>query len=88
MIGLVIAALTYTAPPAWHTRPPASSMRVAEFVIPKARRADDHRSSISARRVGTADANDRWIGQVQNVYGSPSSGGAPRCADGQWKVGD
>ena len=28
--------LAFTAPSSWHTRPAASSMRVAEFVIPRA----------------------------------------------------
>lgn len=77
MIGLLIAALTYTAPPAWHTRPPASSMRVAEFVIPKAQGdADDAELIVyffGATGAGTADANlNRWIGQVQQPDGSPS----------------
>ena len=29
-------SLTYTAPAAWHARPASNSMRVAEFVVPKA----------------------------------------------------
>ena len=30
------ASLTFTAPPVWQSRPPASAMRVAEFVVPRA----------------------------------------------------
>ena len=34
--ALVAANLTYTAPPAWKSRPASSSMRVAEWVVPRA----------------------------------------------------
>jgi hypothetical protein len=75
MIGLVMAALTYTAPPAWHTRPAASSMRVAEFVVPKAQGDPDDAELIvyyfGAGGGGGVEANiDRWIGQVQQPDGS------------------
>jgi hypothetical protein len=84
MIGLLMAALTYAAPPAWHTRPPASSMRVAEFVIPKAQGdADDAELIVyffGAGGGGSADANvDRWISQVQQPDGSPSTAKARRA---------
>ena len=83
MIGLVIAALTYTAPPAWHTRPPGSSMRVAEFVVPKAQGdADDAELIVyyfGAGGGGGVEANmDRWIGQVQQPDGSDSKAKAKR----------
>ncbi len=84
MIGLLMAALTYAAPPAWHTRPPASSMRVAEFIIPKAQGdADDAEVIVyffGAGGGGSAEANvDRWIGQVQQADGSPSTAKARRA---------
>src|SRR5215467_10672828 len=84
MIGLVMAALTYTAPPAWHTRPPASTMRVAEFVVPKTQGDPDDAELVvyyfGAGGGGDADANvDRWIGQVQQPDGSPSKAKAKRA---------
>ncbi|MGH9410284.1 MAG: hypothetical protein ACRD1V_12605 [Vicinamibacterales bacterium] len=88
---LAIAALTlqssggrlaYTAPPAWHTRPPASSMRVAEFVIPKAAGDQEDAELIVYYFGGTggsADANiERWIGQMQQPDGKPSTTSARR----------
>jgi hypothetical protein len=84
MIGLVIAALTYTAPAAWHPRPPASGMHVAEFVVPKA--AGDAADAeliiyyFGAAGGGGADANiDRWISQVQQPDGSDSKTKAKRA---------
>jgi hypothetical protein len=84
MIGLVMAALTYTAPPAWHTRPPASSMRVAEFVVPRVQGdAEDAELIIyyfGAGGGGGAEANiDRWIAQVQQPDGSASKAKATRA---------
>jgi hypothetical protein len=81
---LAFAGLTYTAPPAWHTRPPASSMRVAEFVVPKAPGdADDAELIVyyfGAAGGGGAEANiDRWIGQVQQPDGSDSKAKAKRA---------
>jgi hypothetical protein len=84
LIELALAALTYTAPPAWHTRPPASSMRVAEFVVPKvAGDAEDAELIVyyfGASGGGSADANvDRWIGQMEQKDGSPSKAKAKRA---------
>jgi len=84
MIGLVMAALTYTAPPAWHTRPAASSMRVAEFVVPKAPGDSDDAELIvyyfGAGGGGGVEANiDRWINQVQQPDGSASKAKAKRA---------
>lgn len=62
-------SLAYTAPGAWHTRPASSSMRVAEFVVPRAPGdAEDGEVVIYyfGAGAGTTDANiDRWIGQMQ-----------------------
>lgn len=66
--------LTFTAPPAWQTRPAASSMRVAEFVIPRAAGDPEDAEVIvyyfGAQGGGGAQANiDRWIGQMQRPGG-------------------
>jgi hypothetical protein len=74
--------LAYTAPPAWHTRPPASSMRVAEFVIPRSGGdAEDAELVIFyfGTGAGTVDANvNRWIGQLQQPDGSSTKDKATR----------
>lgn len=62
--------LTFHPPAAWHTRTPASSMRVAEFVIPHAPGDPEDAELIvyyfGAQGGGGAQANiDRWIGQMQ-----------------------
>lgn len=82
--ALAVAGLTYTAPPSWHTRPPASGMRVAEFVVPKVQGdAEDAELIIyyfGAGGGGSAEANiDRWISQVQQPDGAPSKAKAKRA---------
>ena len=81
--AIAVAALSYTAPSAWHARPPASSMRVAEFVIP-----NESGDAADAELIvyyfgsgggGGAEANiDRWIGQMQQPDGSASTTKARR----------
>jgi len=66
--------LTFTAPPSWQSRPAASSMRVAEFVIPRAAGDPEDAELIvyyfGAQGGGGAQANiDRWIGQMQRPGG-------------------
>ncbi len=66
--------LTYAAPPAWHTRPAASSMRVAEFVLPRAAGDPEDAELIvyyfGSQGGGSPQANiDRWIGQMQRADG-------------------
>lgn len=75
--------LTFTAPASWQTRPAASSMRVAEFVVPHA--AGDTQDAelivyfFGASGGGGAEANiDRWIGQMQQPDGSASKDKARR----------
>jgi hypothetical protein len=68
--------LTFTPPAAWHARQPASSMRVAEFVVPKAP-GDSEDAEVVIYYFGggggTVEANiDRWIGQMQQPDGSAS----------------
>jgi hypothetical protein len=77
-------ALTYTAPPAWRTRPAASSMRVAEFVIPRVQGdAEDGELIVYyfGTSAGTVDANiDRWVGQIQQPDGSSTKDKAQRSS--------
>jgi len=81
------AGLAFTAPPTWKTRP-ASAMRVAEFVVPKAAGdAEDTELIVYffgpffGRLAGGVDANiDRWIGQMQQPDGSASKDKARREA--------
>ena len=76
-------ALTYTAPSSWKARTPASAMRVAEFVVPRAPGdAEDAEVIIYyfGGSGGSADANiDRWIGQMQGPDGSPVKDKARRA---------
>ena len=77
--------LTFTAPAAWHTRPAASSMRVAEFVVPRAAGDTEDAELIvyffGASGGGGAEANiDRWMGQIQQPDGSASKDKARRDA--------
>ena len=75
-------SLAYTAPAGWQSRPAASSMRVAEFVVPRAAGDTEDGELVVyyfGTGAGTIDANiDRWIGQVQQPDGSPSKAKAKR----------
>lgn len=75
---LTAGSLAFTAPPAWTTRPPASRMRVAEFVVPAAAGDSEPATLIVyffGGQGGSADANiERWIGQMQQPNGRPSTG--------------
>jgi hypothetical protein len=73
----LIAALTFTAPAGWQTIPTTSSMRVAQYSLPRA--AGD---TADAELVvyyfggsgGTVEANiDRWVGQMRQPDGRPST---------------
>jgi hypothetical protein len=76
------ASLAYTAPADWRARPAASSMRIAEFIIPRAPGdAEDAELIIYyfGTGAGTIDANiDRWIGQIQQPDGSATAAKAKR----------
>jgi len=76
------AGLAFTAPAAWTSRPPASTMRVAEFVVPRAAGDSEDAEAIVyffGGSGGTVDANiDRWIGQMQQPDGSASKDKARR----------
>ena len=77
LIGIVLLAstalqsgtLTFTKPQAWTDRPAASSMRVAEFVVPKAA-GDGEDGELIVYYFGGGGGNvqaniDRWIGQFK-----------------------
>jgi hypothetical protein len=74
--------LSFTAPPAWQARPAASTMRVAEFVVPKAPGdAEDAELIVYffGGTGGSVDANiDRWVAQMQQPDGSASKDTARR----------
>ena len=76
------AGLTFTAPATWKPVPISSSMRVAQYSLPRA--AGD---TADAELVvyyfggsgGTVEANiERWVGQMQQPDGRPSSAVAKR----------
>ena len=82
--GAPAGSLTFTAPAAWKSRPAASSMRVAEFVVPKAPGdAEDGELVVyffGGMGGGGVEANiDRWVGQMQQPDGSPSKTKARRA---------
>jgi hypothetical protein len=70
------AALKYDTPNGWVVKPSASSMRVAEFVLPKAA-GDSEDASLAVfffgGQGGSVQANlDRWIGQMTQPDGRAS----------------
>jgi hypothetical protein len=72
--------LTYTAPSGWKSRPAASSMRVAEFVVPRTAGDPEDAEVVIfyfGGGGGSVDANiERWIGQFQQPGGAPAKGSA------------
>ena len=69
--------LKFKAPDAWTTEKPTSSMRVAQYKLPKAEGDKEDGSLVlyyfGANGGGGTQANiDRWIGQVQQADGSDS----------------
>ena len=76
------AGITYTAPAGWKIVPTSSSMRVAQFAIPPAggdTPATDVVIYYFGESGGTVDANiERWLGQMHQPDGKPSSGVAKR----------
>ena len=71
------ATLKYTAPAGWTVKTPASSMRVAEFVLPKTASDKDDASLVvyffGANGGGGVQANlDRWISQMSQPDGKAS----------------
>src|SRR5687768_15164969 len=79
-----VATLTFSAPAGWKAAGPSSSMRVAQFVLPRA--AGDAADAdlvvyYFGGSGGTVNANiERWLGQMQQPGGKPSSAVAKREA--------
>jgi hypothetical protein len=85
-VGLVIAAvaalsaqsqtLRFTAPPDWTARPSSSSMRVAQYTLPRAPGDSEDGELIVyffGGQGGSVEANlDRWLGQMEQPDGRPS----------------
>jgi hypothetical protein len=76
--------LTFTAPEGWTPRPAASTMRVAEFVLPRVGSdAEDGDVVVYffGGQGGDAEANiTRWIGQMQQPDGRSSADVARRSS--------
>ena len=74
---LVAAGLTFTAPAEWKTVSTSSSMRVAQYALPRA--AGDMQDGelvvyYFGGQGGSVEANiERWVGQMQQPDGKPSS---------------
>jgi hypothetical protein len=68
------ASLTYTAPDAWTAEQPASSMRVAEFTLPRAAGDTDDAQLVIyyfGGQGGSVDANiHRWLAQIETPSGA------------------
>ena len=69
--------LKFKAPDGWTVEKPTSSMRVAQYKLPKVEGDNDDATLVlyyfGATQGGTAQANiDRWIGQMQQPDGSDS----------------
>ena len=69
--------LRFKAPDGWTVEKPSSSMRVAQYKLPKAESDKDDASLVlyffGSNQGGSAQANiDRWIGQMQQPDGGSS----------------
>jgi hypothetical protein len=76
------AGLTFTAPAGWKAVPTSSSMRVAQYGLPRAAGDTEDAELVVyyfGGSGGTVEANiDRWVGQMQQPDGRPSSAVAKR----------
>ncbi len=74
---LLVQSIRYDVPAGWTARPPASSMRVAEFSLPRvAGDTEDAELAVFyfGGQGGTVQANlDRWMGQINQPDGRASS---------------
>lgn len=69
--------IKFKAPDGWTTEKPTSSMRAAQYTLPKAEGDKEDATLVlyyfGANQGGTAQANiDRWIGQMKQADGSDS----------------
>ena len=73
---MLVQTIKYDAPAGWASRPAASSMRVAEFTLPRvAGDAEDGQLTLYyfGGQGGSVQANlDRWIGQMTQPDGRAS----------------
>ncbi len=82
-VQTLAAGLTFATPNGWKSSPTTSSMRVAQFMLP--RTAGDTQDAelvvyYFGGSGGTIDANiERWLGQMQQPNGRPSSAAATRA---------
>ena len=77
-VSFVLAAtLGYVTPQGWQKQPAASSMRVAEFSLPRAEGDPEDAQLVLyyfGGSGGSVDANlQRWVGQMQQPDGKASS---------------
>ena len=97
MITLLLSAvlqatgsLSFTPPADWKPRAAASTMRVAEFVVPRAQGDPEDAEVIVyffGGTGGSVDANvQRWIGQFQRPEGAPADGNRKAFTVGALKV--
>jgi len=74
-MALLAAGLSFTAPEGWQQSPASSSMRVAEFTLPRAASDGEDAQLIVyyfGGSGGSVDANiTRWIAQMQQPDGKP-----------------
>jgi hypothetical protein len=84
LFALLAAGLTFTAPQGWQQGKPGSSMRVAEFTLPRAPGDPEDAQLVLyffGGQGGSVDANiERWIGQIQQPDGKASSAAAKKIA--------
>ena len=77
LAALLASGLTFITPDGWKSTPPTSSMRVAEFTLPRAAGDGEDAQLIVyyfGGSGGSVDANiQRWIGQIEQADGKPSS---------------
>jgi hypothetical protein len=82
LVAAQAAGLAFTAPKAWQTRATSSTMRVAEFIVPRAAGDPEDAEVIIyffGGSGGSVEANvDRWVGQMQQTDGSASKDKAMR----------
>ena len=82
--------LTYSAPSGWQSRPAASSMRVAEFIVPRTSGDTEDADVVIFYFGGTGgsvEANiERWVGQFQQPPGASGKGERASFNVGNLKV--
>jgi hypothetical protein len=81
VLPLQTGTLTFTKPPAWTDRAPASQMRVAEFVVPKAPGDPEDGELIVHYFGGTGGSVEanlaRWTSQFQSAKEPGRTGPVP-----------